>query len=73
MSRLKMPKLDRRIIANKNEILQDLKKILKSENILFHDDEVKPNLQMSSKEFQMCSKLFCDLKHDLNTKATGVY
>ena len=42
MSQLKMPKPDKKIIANKSEILQDLKKILKSENILSHDDEVKP-------------------------------
>ena len=37
-----------------------------------HHDQVKPNLQMSSKEFEMCSKIFCDLKHDLNAKAMSI-
>jgi len=37
-----MPKIDRKIISKKNIIIKNLKKIIKSENILDHEDQVKP-------------------------------
>jgi len=42
MSKLLMPKIDRKIISKKNIIIKNLKKIIKSENILDHEDQVKP-------------------------------
>ena len=42
MSNLQMPKIDRKIIRRKNDIVKDLKKIVKSQNILEHPDELKP-------------------------------
>ena len=42
MSKLPMPKIDRKTIAKKNIIIKNLKKIIKRENILDHDDQVKP-------------------------------
>ena len=40
MSNLVMPKIDRKLIAKKNDIVSDLKKIIKTENILYHQDAV---------------------------------
>ena len=37
-----MPKVEKSIISNRNEIVSDLEKIVKSENILSHQDEIKP-------------------------------
>ena len=37
-----MPKIDRKLIAKKNDIVSDLKKIIKTENILYHQDEIRP-------------------------------
>jgi len=37
-----MPKIDRKLIARKANIVSDLKKIIKNENILYHEDEVRP-------------------------------
>jgi len=37
-----MPKIDRKLIAKKNDIVSDLKKIIKVENILYHQDETRP-------------------------------
>jgi len=37
-----MPKIDRKLIARKAEVVSDFKKIIKAENILFHEDETKP-------------------------------
>ena len=42
MSNLSMPKIDRKLIARKEDIIKDLKKIVKVENILSHEDELKP-------------------------------
>jgi glycolate oxidase len=42
MSKLLMPKIDRKIILNKNKIVKKLKKIIKPENVLDHEDELKP-------------------------------
>jgi glycolate oxidase len=37
-----MPKVEQSILSNKDKIVFDIGKILKKENILSHDDEVKP-------------------------------
>ncbi len=42
MSKLAMPKVDRKLIAKKAEIVANLKKIIKAENILDHEDQVRP-------------------------------
>ena len=42
MSNLVMPKMDRKVIAKKANIVNDLKKIIKTENVLYHEDETRP-------------------------------
>jgi len=42
MSNLAMPKIDRKLIAKKKDIVADLKKIIKDENILHNEDELRP-------------------------------
>ena len=42
MSTLQMPKVEKSIISNRNEIVSDLEKIVKSENILSDKDELRP-------------------------------
>ena len=42
MTSLQMPKVQKSILLNKNRIIKDIGKILKSENILDHKDEIKP-------------------------------
>ena len=42
MSKLSMPKIDRKLISKKSDIIADLKKIIKAENILDHEDQVRP-------------------------------
>ncbi len=42
MTKLVMPKLDRKLIAMKKDLVADLKKIVKSENILDHEDQIRP-------------------------------
>ncbi len=42
MSNLQMPKIDRKIIAKKNIIVNKLRKIIKPENVLEHQDELRP-------------------------------
>ena len=37
-----MPKIDRKLIARKVDVISDLKKIITPENILYHEDEVRP-------------------------------
>ena len=37
-----MPKVEKSIISNKDKIVSDIGKILKKDNILSHDDEIKP-------------------------------
>jgi len=37
-----MPKIDRKLIAKKADVVSDLKKIIKIENILHYEDELKP-------------------------------
>ena len=42
MSELALPKIDKSTILNRNKIVSNLKKIIKSENVLDHNDEIKP-------------------------------
>jgi len=41
MSNLTMPKIDRKLISKKEEVANELKKIIKSENILYSEDETR--------------------------------
>ena len=42
MSELALPKVDQSTILNKDKIVNKLKRIIKSENVLDHNDEIKP-------------------------------
>ena len=42
MTSLQMPKVDKSTLLNKEKIIKDIYKILKSENVLTHKDEIKP-------------------------------
>ena len=42
MTKLGMPKIDRKLISKKADVVADLKKIIKAENILDHEDQVRP-------------------------------
>ena len=42
MSELALPKVDQSTILNRDKIVNKLKKIIKSENVLDHNDEIKP-------------------------------
>jgi len=42
MTKLNMPKIDRKLISRKPDIVADLKKIIKAENILDHEDQIRP-------------------------------
>ena len=42
MTKLALPKIDRKLISKKKDIVADLKKIIKAENVLDHEDETRP-------------------------------
>jgi len=42
MTKLAMPKVDRKLISKKIEIVANLRKIVKEENILDHEDQTRP-------------------------------
>ena len=42
MSKLTMPKIDRKLISKKVEVIANLKKIIIAENVLDHEDELRP-------------------------------
>jgi glycolate oxidase len=42
MTKLVMPKIDRKLLKNSFEVIEGLRKIVKSENVLNHEDELKP-------------------------------
>ena len=42
MSKITMPKTNNKIFLNKKIYIEELKKIVKKENILSHEDELKP-------------------------------
>ena len=37
-----MPKIDRKLIAKKENVVKDLSKIIKIENIIYHEDVTRP-------------------------------
>ncbi len=41
MSKLGMPKVDRKLLAKKQDVVSSLKKIIKSENVLDHEDQTR--------------------------------
>ena len=42
MTSLQMPKVQKSIISNRDKIVFEMKKILKKENVLSHEDEIRP-------------------------------
>ena len=42
MTKLAMPKIDRKLISKKIEVIKNLKKIIRAENVLDHEDQIKP-------------------------------
>ena len=42
MTKLSMPKVDRKLISKKADVVASLKKIIKAENILDHEDQIRP-------------------------------
>jgi len=42
MSKLNMPKIDRKLIAKKTQVVADFRKIVKAENILDNEDQTRP-------------------------------
>ena len=42
MSKLAVPKVDRKLLSRKAEVVADLKKIVRSDNILDHEDQTRP-------------------------------
>ena len=42
MTKLTMPKIDRKLISNKITVVKNLKKIINAENVLDHEDQTRP-------------------------------
>ena len=42
MSKLVMPRIDRKLFSEKKSIIENLKKIIKTENVLDHEDQTRP-------------------------------
>ena len=42
MTKLAMPKIDRKLLSKKIDIVANLKKIIKPENVLDHEDQTRP-------------------------------
>jgi len=42
MTKLAMPKIDRKLLSKKVDIIFDLKKIIKHKNVLDHEDQIRP-------------------------------
>ena len=42
MTKLAMPKIDRKLLTRKIEIVKSLKKIVNPDNVLDHEDELRP-------------------------------
>ena len=42
MTKLAMPKIDRKLISRKAEVIANLRKIIKAENVLDHVDQIRP-------------------------------
>ena len=42
MTKLVMPRIDRKLISQKDNVIKSLKKIIKAENIIDHPDQTRP-------------------------------
>ena len=42
MSKLAMPRTDKKLLSKKKEVIDSLKKIIKAENVLDHEDQIRP-------------------------------
>ena len=42
MSKLIMPRIDRKLLSKKDYVIQSLKKIIKAENVINHEDQTRP-------------------------------
>jgi len=42
MTKLAMPRVDRRLLSEKDNVIASLKKIIKAENIIDHEDQTRP-------------------------------
>ena len=42
MTKLVMPRIDRKLLSKKNDVIESLKKIIKAENIIDHEDQTRP-------------------------------
>jgi len=42
MNKLVMPRVDRKLLSNKQNVVEALKKIVKAENVLDHEDQIRP-------------------------------
>ena len=42
MTKLVMPKIDRKLISRKKEIVANFKKIIRADNVLDHEDQTRP-------------------------------
>ena len=42
MSKLSMPRIDRKLLSKKPAVIENLKKIVKVENVLDHEDQTRP-------------------------------
>jgi len=42
MTKLAMPKIDRKLLSRKADVISDLKKIIKNENVIDHEDQIRP-------------------------------
>ena len=42
MTKLAMPRIDRKLLSQKSNIVKSLKKIIKAENIIDHEDQTRP-------------------------------
>ena len=42
MTKLIMPRIDRKLLSKKNNIIANLKKIIKAENVIDNEDQTRP-------------------------------
>ena len=42
MTKLAMPRIDRKLLSKKNVVVASLQKIIKTENIIDHEDQTRP-------------------------------
>ena len=42
MTKLAMPRIDRKLLSKKDGVIASLKKIVKAENVIDHEDQTRP-------------------------------